>query len=189
MHFLSAHREFARHLYCAETAQRGASYPALQGNAACGVAVVGGGLAALSATIALADKGFSVRLLEARQAGFDASGRTAGQATSAAKARALQAGADHLAQAYGYPMQPIAAADMPNWINSACCQAAVHDPRSGHLHPLKYAPGLARATAGLGLPLPKHTAASAFTPAASPTVTAGARPTSAARRTRRKSII
>ena len=133
MHFLSADREFARHPYCAETAQYGASYPALQGDADCDAAVVGSGLAGLSATIALAD--------------------------------------------------------MPNWINSACCQAAVHDPRSGHLHPLKYAPGLARATAGLGLPLPKHTAASAITPAASPTVTAGARPTSAAWRTRRKSII
>ena len=179
MHSLSADRELARYPYYADTAQREASYPALQGDADCDVAVVGGGLAGLSAAIALADKGFSVRLLEAQQVGFGASGRNGGQAihglaceqgeverqlgmaearhvfdmsvealdqirarcarfaidcdwrdgylgvaTSAAKARALHADADHLAQAYGYPLQPIAAADMPQWIKSPRYQAA-----------------------------------------------------------------
>jgi gamma-glutamylputrescine oxidase len=225
MHFLSADRELARHSYYAETAQREASYPALQGDADCDVAVVGGGLAGVSAAIALTDKGFSVRLLEAQQVGFGASGRNGGQAihglacepgeierqlglievrrvfdmsvealdlirarcarfaidcdwrdgylgvaTSAGKARALLAGADHLAQAYGYPMQPIAAADLPRWINSPRYHAAVHDPRSGHLHPLKYTLGLARAAVGLGVIIHEHSAATAITPAASPTV-------------------
>ena len=223
MHFLSADRELARRSYYADTAQRDASYPALQGDADCDVAVVGGGLAGLSAAIALADKGFSVRLLEARQVGFGASGRNGGQAihglaceqgeierqlgldearrvfdmsvealdlirarcarfaidcdwrdgylgvaTSAGKADALLAGADHLANAYGYPMQRIAAAELPRWINSPRYHAAVHDPRSGHLHPLKYTLGLARAAAGLGVLIHEQTAATAITPAAAP---------------------
>ena len=65
-----------------------------------------------------------------------------GVATSAGKARDLVAGADHLEQAYGYPMQRIAGADLPAWIDSPRYHAAVHDPRSGHLHPLKYTRGL-----------------------------------------------
>jgi gamma-glutamylputrescine oxidase len=44
------------------------------------VAVVGGGLAGLSAALELAERGFSVTLLEARQLGWGASGRNGGQA-------------------------------------------------------------------------------------------------------------
>ena len=69
-------------------------------------------------------------------------------ATSAGKARDLMAGADHLEAAYDYPMQRIGQAELPQWINSPRYCAAVHDPRSGHLHPLKYTLGLARAAAG-----------------------------------------
>jgi gamma-glutamylputrescine oxidase len=219
MQFLSADRDLARHSYYATTAQRGASYPALQGDASCDVAIVGGGLAGLSAAIELADRGFSVRLLEARQVGFGASGRNGGQAihglacdqavierqlgmaearrvfamtiealdlirarcqrfaiacdwldgylgvaTNAGKARDLLASADHLAQAYGYPMQRITAAGLPQWIASPRYQAAVHDPRSGHLHPLKYTLGLARAAAGLGVQIHEDTEVTAIAP-------------------------
>ena len=80
MHFLSPDRELARHSCCADTAQREASCPALQGDADCDVAVVGGGLVGLSAANALTDKGFSVRMPEAQQVGFGASGRSGGQA-------------------------------------------------------------------------------------------------------------
>ncbi len=223
MHFLSADRELARHSYYAATAQREASYPALQGDARCDVAVVGGGLTGLSAAIELADKGFSVRLLEARQVGFGASGRNGGQAihglacdpalierqlgpaeaqrvfgmtiealdlirarcarfgidcdwrdgnlgvaTSAGKARELLASADHLAQVYGYPMQCIAAPDLSQWIDSPRYQAAVHDPRSGHLHPLKYTLGLARAAASLGVVIHEDTPVEAVAPGNTP---------------------
>ena len=44
------------------------------------MAVVGGGLAGLSAALELAERGFSVTLLEARELGFGASGRNGGQA-------------------------------------------------------------------------------------------------------------
>ncbi len=223
MHFLSADQALARDSYYVTTAQRGASHPALQGDVHCDVAVVGGGLAGLSAALELADRGLSVRLLEARQVGAGASGRNGGQAihglacdqaeierqlgladaqrvfamsvealdlirarcarfnidcdwrdgylgvaTSAAKARALLRGADHLATVYGYPMRQISQADLPQWINSPRYQAGVHDARSGHLHPLKYTRGLARAAASLGVVMHEGTAVSSITPGATP---------------------
>ena len=217
MHLLRADPAPTRHSYYADSALRDARYPALHEDADCDVAIVGGGLAGLSAAIELADRGFSVRLLEAREVGFGASGRHGGQAihglacdqaeiesqlgidqarrvfamsiealdllkqrcrrfdidcdwrdgylgvaTSAAKARALLAGADHLAQRYGYPMQAIAKPDLGAWINSPRYHAAVHDPRSGHLQPLKYTRGLARAASGLGVLIHEGTAVTAL---------------------------
>ena len=91
-----------------------------------------------------------------------------GVATSAGKARALLAGADHLQTTYGYPMQRIVRADLPQWINSPRYHAAVHDPRSGHLHPLKYTLGLARAAASLGVVIHEGTAVTSITPSARP---------------------
>ena len=58
--------QLARGSYYAATAQRDARHPALQGDTACDVAVVGGGLAGLSAALDLRRKGFDVVLLEAR---------------------------------------------------------------------------------------------------------------------------
>ena len=223
MHLLSADRDLSRRSYYADTAVRGAPHPALQGDVDCDVAVVGGGLAGLSAAIELADRGLSVRLLEARSVGSGASGRNGGQAihglacdqdeierqlgldearrifgmtlealdlmrqrmqhfgidadwrdgclsvaTSAGKAQALMAGADHLERAYGFAQQRITQAELPNWINSPRYQAAVHDPCSGHLHPLKYTLGLARAAASLGVVLHEDTPVTSLTPSARP---------------------
>lgn len=206
MNFLSADRDLTRHSYYAATAVREGRHAALEGDAACDVAIVGGGLAGLSAAIELAQRGHSVRVLEAREVGFGASGRNGGQAihgfacdideierqlgaaearrvfdmsiealdlirdrcrrfdidadwrdgylgvaVNARKARELLAGAEHLATHYGYPMTVVPAADVRRWIDSPRYVAAVHDPRSGHLHPLKYTLGLARAAAGLGV--------------------------------------
>ncbi|MGL6110784.1 MAG: NAD(P)/FAD-dependent oxidoreductase [Rubrivivax sp.] len=80
MDLLSADRELTRNSYYAATAERRHSYPPLQGRQACDVAVVGGGLAGLSAALELAERGFSVTLLEARELGWGASGRNGGQA-------------------------------------------------------------------------------------------------------------
>ncbi len=213
MHFLGVDRELARNSYYADTAVRGPGHPALAGDAACDVAVVGGGLAGLSAAIELADRGLSVRVLEAREVGAGASGRNGGQAihglacdqdeiesqlgldeakrvfaatiealdlirqriarfridalwrdgylgvaTSPGKARDLLAGADHLERVYGYPLERIAPGAVRQWIDSPRYCAAVHDPRSGHLHPLRYTLGLAQAAAGLGVQIHEHTA-------------------------------
>lgn len=66
-------------------------------------------------------------------------------AVNARKARALEARMRHMARAYGYPMQFISAQDIGAWIASARFHAGVFDAQSGHLHPLKYCLGLARA--------------------------------------------
>ena len=79
MSLLSADQQLTKHSYYAATAPRERSFPALQSNVDCDVAVVGGGLAGLSAAIELADRGYSVVLLEAQQVGWGASGRNGGQ--------------------------------------------------------------------------------------------------------------
>ena len=80
MPLLDTDRELARDSYYAATARREQVFPALAGDAHCDVAIVGGGLAGLSAAIDLRRRGFDVVLLEARELGFGASGRNGGQA-------------------------------------------------------------------------------------------------------------
>jgi gamma-glutamylputrescine oxidase len=219
MDLLSADRELTRHSYYAATAVRGEGYPALEGDAACDIAIVGGGLAGLSAAIELAQRGHSVRVLEARQVGFGASGRNGGQAihglacdigeieqqlgadearrvfdmsvealdlihsrcrqfgidadwqdgflgvaVNDRKARELLAGAEHLATRYAYPMVVATGAQVRQWIDSPRYVAAVHDTKSGHLHPLKYTLGLARAAAQLGVRIHEDTSVSGLEP-------------------------
>jgi gamma-glutamylputrescine oxidase len=53
MPLLDTDQELTRHSYYAATAARTQSHPALQGDTRCDVAVVGGGLAGLSAAIDL----------------------------------------------------------------------------------------------------------------------------------------
>src|SRR5512139_1915155 len=80
MPLLDADRELTRHSYYTATARREASFPPLQGEVTADVAIVGGGLAGLSAAIELHDRGFDVVLVEAQQIGWGASGRNGGQA-------------------------------------------------------------------------------------------------------------
>lgn len=54
-------------------------YPVLQGEHSCDVCIVGGGYSGLNTAIELAERGFTVTLLEARQIGWGASGRNGGQ--------------------------------------------------------------------------------------------------------------
>jgi len=57
-----------------------------------------------------------------------------------------------LARDYGYDrMRLVDRAELPQWIASSRYRAAAFDSGGGHLHPLKYTLGLARAAAGLGV--------------------------------------
>jgi gamma-glutamylputrescine oxidase len=213
MTLFSADQQLTKNSYYVATAPRGIGHASLQSNLECDVAVVGGGLAGLSAAIELAQRGYSVVLLEAQQVGWGASGRNGGQviaglacdqsvierqlgaeqsravwdmtlealrliderrerfgidcdwrggflsvAVNARKARELQAWQQHMQRAYGYQTQLIAPADMPQWIASPRFHSAVHDPRGGHLHPLKYSLGLARAATELGVQIHESSA-------------------------------
>lgn len=80
MPFVATDDALARDSYYAATARRDRSWPALEGEQSCDVAIVGGGLAGLSAALDLRARGFDVALLEAREVGFGASGRNGGQA-------------------------------------------------------------------------------------------------------------
>jgi gamma-glutamylputrescine oxidase len=219
MPFLETDRELTRLSYYDATATRGVPYPALQGSTQADVAIVGGGLAGLSAAIELRQRGFDVVVLEAQRLGSGASGRNGGQAihglacdqnaieaelgldearriwrmtleaidlirercstfgidcdwrdgylgvaVNERKARALREGVEHLAQHYGYEQTWIAQADLHRWIASPRYVAAAHDPRSGHLHPLKYTLGLARVAATLGVRLHEHTTVTGLKP-------------------------
>ncbi len=66
--------------YYEASISRPAASPALAGNLNADVCIVGGGLAGLSAALELAERGFSVDLLEANRVGWGASGRNGGQA-------------------------------------------------------------------------------------------------------------
>ena len=219
MSLLSVDQPLTKNSYYAATAPRGPGFAALQCHVDADVAVVGGGLAGLSAAVELAQRGYGVVLLEAQQVGWGASGRNGGQviaglaceqtvieqqlglaqsrlvwcmtlealrligerrerfgidcdwragclslAVNARKARELQVWREHMERAYGYQTQWIAPAEMPQWIASPRFHSGVHDPLGGHLHPLKYCLGLARAAAELGVRIHEHSALLGLTP-------------------------
>ncbi len=222
MSLLSADQLLTKNSYYAATVLRSRGFGSLQSNLECDVAVVGGGLAGLSAAIELADRGYSVVVLEARHVGWGASGRNGGQviaglacdqsvieqqlgagasrqvwnmtlealrligerrerfniecdwhsgyisvAVGARKARELQSWQAHMQHAYNHSTQWIAPADLPQWVASPRFHSGVHDPISGHLHPLKYTLGLARAAAGLGVRIHEESAVTEIKPGSS----------------------
>lgn len=190
----------SRHSWYADGVTRPPAHPPLQGEVRADVAVVGGGLAGLSAALELAQRGRSVVLLEGQRLGWAASGRNGGQAlpglacdmteveaqlglgdarrvwamtvealtliharrdrhriacdwqsgaltvaVNPRKARALRAWVDRMVEVYDYRQQWLDKAALPLHIRSPRFEAGVYDRRSGHLHPLKYALGLANA--------------------------------------------
>ena len=222
MTLLGADQQLTKHSYYAATAQRGPGHPTLESALECDVAVVGGGLAGLSAAIELAQRGYSVIVLEAQQVGWGASGRNGGQviaglacdqsvierqlgdtasravwdmtmealrligerrerfeidcdwrsgflslAVNARKAAELQTWRAHMERAYDYRTEWIAPSQMPQWIASTRFHSGVYDPLGGHLHPLKYSLGLARAAASLGVKIFEATAVLSMEPGSS----------------------
>ncbi|MEY4753814.1 MAG: hypothetical protein RJA44_1489 [Pseudomonadota bacterium] len=206
MTLLRTDQELSRLSYYAAQTPRTETYPALVGETSADVAIVGGGLAGLSAALELAERGRSVVLLEGYQIGWCASGRNGGQAIhglacdqrlieqqlglddarrvwamtiealdliklrcerhgidaewqaghlsvalNARKARALLEWADHIEHVYDYLLRWIEPQDMPRWLCSPRYHSGFYDPRAGHLNPLKYSLGLARAASSMGV--------------------------------------
>jgi gamma-glutamylputrescine oxidase len=180
---------------------------ALRGEQRADVAVVGGGIAGCSAALHLAKRGLSVALLEAREVGYGASGRSGGQtifglaASQAALAAQVGPGdarrlfdlsvegleltqslirdhaidCDYRANHLHVALKPRHLRELEQWAEELRNQYAYDsvslldrqqlrahlaserylggllDTRSGHLHPLKYTLGLARAAESLGV--------------------------------------
>ena len=72
--------ELTRNSYYEASVTRPQPSPPLTGNITADVCVIGGGYAGLSAALELAERGYSVALLEAQRIGWGASGRNGGQA-------------------------------------------------------------------------------------------------------------
>ncbi|OWY39854.1 FAD-dependent oxidoreductase [Xenophilus sp. AP218F] len=207
-----AHQPHAPSYYAA-TAHPWPEQPLLRGEEDCDVCVVGGGLAGLSAALNLAEKGFSVVLLEGSRIGFGASGRNGGQVIAgyasdidslrrqvgdeaakllwnmsveavdiieqrvtrhgiacdwqrgyvsvAVKPRQLRELADWQEEAerrYGYGGQQLwNQSQIAERVASPRYVGGLFDPRSGHLHPLNYALGLARAAREAGVRIYENT--------------------------------
>ena len=83
-------------------------------------------------------------------------------ADSAAKARALAAEAEALARDHGFACELVTGADVARFIDSPRYCAAAFEATSGHLHPLKYGLGLARAARDLGVRIFEQSAVTAL---------------------------
>lgn len=187
----------------------------LAGEQRADVCVIGGGFTGLSAALHLAERGFSVVLLEAGRIGCGASGRNGGQVGSgqrcdvgelerrfgrerarvlwdlAEEAKAivaqriaqhtidchwrpgnllaitrdryvheLAAEAEHLAVHYGYSrLRMLDREQMRASVASPAYVAGRLDEGGGHLHPLRFALGLAQAATAAGVRVFEHSAA------------------------------
>jgi gamma-glutamylputrescine oxidase len=72
-------------------------------------------------------------------------------ADSARKAKALEADMQSLRDTYGFETRFVTGAQVGEYIDSPMYCAAAYEKRSGHLHPLKYGVGLAKAAQSLGV--------------------------------------
>jgi gamma-glutamylputrescine oxidase len=192
--------------YYAATADLLPRQPALQGAVKSDVCIIGAGYTGLSAALHLAERGYSVVVLEAHRVGFGASGRNGGQVGPGQRieqdaiermmgredARKLweiglqardlvqaliarfdmdvqyrpgvlhadwqardvphaHAYAEKLARDYGYTdIEALDRETVQAIVRTKAYQGGVLDHGAGHLHPLRYCLGLARAALGAG---------------------------------------
>ncbi|MDW7746106.1 FAD-binding oxidoreductase [Halomonas sp.] len=181
--------------------------PPLEGEVRADVCVVGGGITGCSAALHLAERGYSVVLLEAGEIGHGASGRSGGQilpglgtdiatvekalgrerardiwemsreavrltaelverhaipcelawgylhaAVKPRHVRELEAFRERMARDYGYPALTMLQGEaLREHVVTDAYPAALHDAEGGHLHPLNYTLGLARAARRAGV--------------------------------------
>lgn len=193
--------------YYAATANEIPEHARLEDTVVCDVCVIGGGYTGVSTALHLAERGFSVVLLESERIGWGASGRNGGQLGSGqrkdqdelenmlgvnrarqlwdlaeeskttAKALIEKYGiecdlkpgvlhpthkqslvehahryADKLRDEYGYEqIEPVSTAEMREMLGTDVYYGGSLDMGAGHLHPLNYVLGLARAAAGMGV--------------------------------------
>jgi gamma-glutamylputrescine oxidase len=213
--------------YYAATAHPQPDCPALKGRREADVCVVGGGFTGVQAALELAERGFSVVLLEARRIGWGASGRNGGQICSglsadmskvekwvglddarkifaateegkaiirervikhaidcdlawgyfhaAERAREMaevEAWHDHWRETYGVTTLSVArgAAEARRHVASDRYIGGLFDAGAGHLHPLNYCLGLARAAALAGVEILEGSAVTAVAPGVRPLV-------------------
>jgi gamma-glutamylputrescine oxidase len=203
----------------ARTATPHPDRPAFTGEATVDVCIVGGGYTGLSAALELAERGYSVILLEARRLGWGASGRNGGQVitgynlpvgdiarltgrddaaalwrlnleatdlltrriakhkidcdwrwgwlNAALKPRHLREAAAHVEELnrLGYPSAHLLdRAATQGVVDSPAYLGGLLDMGSGHLHPLNYALGLARAAEQAGARLYENSAVTGIEP-------------------------
>jgi gamma-glutamylputrescine oxidase len=184
----------------------------LRGELRADVVVLGGGIAGCSAALHLAKRGYQVALLEARDVGYGASGRSGGQtifglaasqqalagevgradahrlfdlsiealdltqslirdyaidcdyhanhvhvATKPRHLRELAEWARELHEEHGYSSVRLLDRDeLQTHVRSKRYLGGLLDPRSGHLHPLKFTQGVARAAETAGVKIFEH---------------------------------
>lgn len=190
-------------------------FPALEESRRADVCIIGGGVTGCSAALHLAERGYSVVLLEAAEVGYGASGRSGGQilpglgtdiATvekALGKSRArdiwemsresvrltaalierhgipcdlawgylhaavksrhvdeLKAFQARLATDYDYPaLQWLEGGSLQEHVVTNAYPGALYDAEGGHLHPLNYTLGLARAAQQAGVRIHEHSPA------------------------------
>lgn len=192
--------------YYEASVSRPALLPALQETLQADVVVVGAGFAGLTSALELAERGYSVVVLEADRICSGASGRNGGQSIAGfasgqgpyesqlgmatakqawglsleamdlidariakhsiecdrvhgymyvadrkSKARQLEKDMEDLRKNYGFETEFLQGSDVRRHINSPLYQASAYEKRSGHLHPLKYGLGLAKAAREAGV--------------------------------------
>ena len=210
--------------YYAATARGLVERPALDGDLQADVCVVGGGYSGVSVALNLAERGYSVVLLEAYRIGWGASGRNGGQVCSgfsagmdsiagwvgkddarklfamveegkdiildriqrhaidcgfvsgffnaAVKPRhitAMRETMENWSRDFGYDQLTLVSRDEAfGYVNSPAYIGGLYDARGGHLHPLNYCLGLARAAEEAGARLFERSPVVAVEPGAAP---------------------